>query len=171
MVGVTLAFVPMVKVAVIELPLASWAFTSWSPRPAAGTVKVAVKLPKLPVVTDAGSVVTVAPSKVMVTLELAANPLPLTVTVSPTPPSVGSIAILDKVVKVAVASLPVASSAFMVWLPRELAGTVKVTSVKLPRVLVVTDAGSVVTVATSKVMVTLELAAKPVPLTVTVSPA
>src|SRR3972149_3849287 len=144
----------IVKVALAKLPEASWAFTVWLPSVTAGTVKVAVKLPVALVVTNAGLVVTVTSSNLMVTFELGVKPLPLTLTVAPTRPEVGVMVIFCTVVKVAVAFLAAASWAFTVWTPLVLAGTLKV-AVKLPLVLVVTDAGLVVTVTASKVIVTL----------------
>ena len=56
----------------------------------------------------------------------------------------------------------------MVWLPRELAGIVKVLLVKLPLALVVVVPA--LTLWASKEKVIELLAAKPVPLMVTVSP-
>ncbi len=76
----------------------------------AGMVKLVVKLPVASVLV----VPTLVSSKLMVTLELAAKPLPLTVPVSPTRPEVGVMLTFCPVVKVAVAKLPLASWALIV---------------------------------------------------------
>jgi hypothetical protein len=73
-------------------------------------------------------------------------------------------------VNTALALLAAASLARTVWLPFALAGAVNV-AVKSPAVLVDGEAGLVVCVAPSYLTVTgVEEAAKPVPVTVTVSP-
>ena len=92
--------------------------------------------------------------------------MPLTATVVPEKPVVGLMVIPCPTVKVAVAELPALSWAFMVWLPRALAGIVKTAPLKVPLEVVI----AVPTFVLSKWIITLELAAKPLPLTVTVSP-
>jgi hypothetical protein len=103
--GVMLIFCPVVKVAVAFLAAASWAFTVWSPLILGGTLKVAVKLPRVSVLINAGLVVTAMSSKVIATLELGVKSTPLTLTVSPTVPEVGTRVIADTpcVVKLVVA--------------------------------------------------------------------
>ena len=74
-------------------------------------VKVAlVKVPVGPVVAEP----TLVSLSVMVTPEPPVKPVPLTATWSPTKPEVGVMVILSPMVKVAVATLPLASWALTV---------------------------------------------------------
>ena len=107
-----------------------------------GVLKLVVKLPLLLVVTTAGVVVTVILSKVMAMVLLALKPLPVIVTAVPITPELGSMVIEWVVVKLAVSMLALASCTFMVWVPPELSGTVKVAPVKPPTVLVTVVATS-----------------------------
>ena len=67
-------------------------------------------------------------------LELAAKPVPLMATGSPTAPEVGLMVIWGETVKVSVSLLVVAlvSWAFTVWLPLVLSGTVRLKPEKVP---------------------------------------
>ena len=93
----------------------SVALTVWLPCVAGGTANVAVKLPRVPVENDVWGaegqeappvqVRACAPSQVIVTVEEAAKPVPVTVTVSPTIPEGGETLIFGSTVKTAVALL------------------------------------------------------------------
>ncbi len=102
-----------------------------------GTKNFPVKLPVWLVLTDAGFVATTIPAKVAVIFEEAAKPLPLIVTSSSTGPDVGLIVIRCLVVNTPVLLLLLASTAFRLWLPLLLSGTIMAVSVKLPFWLVV----------------------------------
>ena len=69
-----------VKLAESELPLASVAITVLAPAADGGTLNAAVNEPELSVVTIMGVVDTAFPPNVIPIFELAAKPLPTTVT-------------------------------------------------------------------------------------------
>ncbi len=93
---------------------ASVAVTVWPPLVDAGIVKEALKDPAVFVVTVAGVVVTVVPSYLMVIVEEAAKPLPVTVTVEPTIPVAVLKVMKATMLKVAVAECDDASVAVTV---------------------------------------------------------
>ena len=113
----------------------------------------------------------VAPLNVIVPIVVRTeNPEPVTVTVVPTAPELGDRVIAGVVtVKVAEAVFALASFAVTVLPPAVEEGTTKV-AVKPPVAEVVMVAGTVVTVAELNVIVTVEVAAKLTPMTVTVVP-
>ncbi len=80
-----------VKMAKAELPAESVTVTEWAPPDEVGTAKVTPTgiAPPAVEVTVAGLVVRALPSYVKVNVELAANPVPVTVTVVPSGPLVG----------------------------------------------------------------------------------
>ncbi len=78
-----------VKKAEAVLPMLSDAVTVWTPRLVFGTVKLAVNAPVRSAVTVIGVVLCVAPSNLIVTVEEAANIVPVTVTGVPTNQLVG----------------------------------------------------------------------------------
>ena len=118
----------------------------------------------------AGDVVWVTPSYLIVIVEEAAKPVPVTVTVVPTLPVVGLVVMAEIMLKVAVPVCDEPSVAVTVWAPFvEVPGTVKV-AVNEPRLLLVTVVGVVGCVAPSYLMMIVEEAAKPAPDTVTVVP-
>lgn len=112
-----------------------------------GTEKEALKLPLASVEIAVGLVVTGTPLYLMIVDMLGLKPVPVTVTVVPGAPVVGEIVIFCSTVKLAIAELALTSWAFMVWLPREVGGIVKVLLVKLPVVLVVVVTALAVTVS------------------------
>ncbi len=77
--------------------------TEWAPVVEAGIVNVALNAPAVDVVTVAGEVVTVVPSYLMVMVEEAAKPVPVTVMVAPTLPLAGLSVMEEIMLKVAVA--------------------------------------------------------------------
>jgi len=77
--------------------------TEWAPVVEAGIVKVALNAPAVDVVTVVGEVVTVVPSYLMVMVEEAAKPVPVTVMVAPTLPLAGLSVMEEIMLKVAVA--------------------------------------------------------------------
>ncbi len=109
----------------------------------------------------AGDVVWVTPSYLIVIVEEAAKPVPVTVTVVPTLPVVGLVVMAEIMLKVAVPVCDEPSVAVTVWAPFvEVPGTVKV-AVNEPRLLLVTVVGVVGCVAPSNLMMIVEEAAKP----------
>jgi hypothetical protein len=94
-------FWPTVKVAEAAFEAASLAITVLAPREVAGTVKVALNPPVVPVVTAAGVVALAMPSKVREIGEVPEKPLPVMETVSPEPPVMGVKIILEFTVKLA----------------------------------------------------------------------
>jgi len=113
--------------------------------------------------------VTAEPPKVPVTVLEAAKPVPETVMIEPTVPLVGLKVIDGFTVKDEVCELPLPSVALVVSEPTGAWGTTNVAAEKEP-VELVTMIGDVVTDVPTKVIPTGELAAKPVPETVTVDP-
>jgi len=83
--------------------------TEWAPVVEAGIVNVALNAPAVDVVTVAGEVVTVVPSYLMVMVEEAAKPVPVTVMVAPTLPLAGLSVMEEIMLKVAVAEWEEAS--------------------------------------------------------------
>ncbi len=88
--------------------------TEWAPVVEAGIVNVALNAPAVDVVTVAGEVVTVVPSYLMVMVEEAAKPVPVTVMVAPTLPLAGLSVMEEIMLKVAVAEWEDASVAVTV---------------------------------------------------------
>jgi hypothetical protein len=171
---------PLIGLSVIEAvtvnaPVAVWeaaspAVIECAPFVEAGTVNVALNEPTEFVVTVVGAVVCATPSNLMVIVEEAAKPVPVTVTVVPTLPLVGLRVMKATMLKVAVATCVDASVTVTVWAPFvEVPGTVNV-ALKDPMLLLVIVEGDVGCVAPSYLMVMVEEAAKPDPDTVTVVP-
>ena len=120
--------------------------------------------------TDAGLVVTTFPSYLTVIAELAAKPLPVTVTVVPVPPEDGEREMRVLTTVNGAEALLTPSDAPIVCCPSAVpAGTAKVAE-NAPAELEVTDGGVVVSCAPSIVIAIAVLGAKPLPLTVTVLP-
>jgi hypothetical protein len=171
----TIAGAMLVKIATAALPLESVAVTLWGPLAEAGTAKVIPeKEPPALVVTEGGTVVRTTASNLNVMPEVGAKFAPVTVTTVPTGPSTGLMVIAGTAtVNRAVAVFELASVALTVWGPAIAAGTVNVTvpeEGKAPPAVVVTEAGTVVRAAPSKVKVISLLAANWIPLIVTVVP-
>jgi hypothetical protein len=170
LVGLSVIEAATVNAAVAVCEAASAAVTEWVPLVEAGTVNVALKDPTEFVVTVVGAVACATPSYLMVIVEEAANPVPVTVTVVPTLPLAGLRVMKATMLKVAVATCVDASVTVTVWAPFvEVPGTVKV-ALKDPMLLLVIVEGDVGWVAPSYLMVMVEEAAKPAPDTVTVVP-
>ena len=155
------------KSVLAELPDASVAVTVWEPAIAVdGTVKVTPE-GIVPLAVEV-VVFTVAPSNVMVIAELSAKSEPDTVTdVVPAVPEVGDRIIEVVTVNVALAELEDASVAVTVTAPEVTDGTVKVTPDGIAPAAVEVV---VATVDVPNLTVIAELAAKPLPVTVTVEP-
>src|SRR6266571_7105376 len=154
-----------VKVADAEFENASVAVTAWAPFVETGTVNVALNEP-VALVLELPMIVA---SNVTVIDEDPAKPAPLTVNEEPAWPPVG-LNVIDAITVIeAVAVWEDASVAVTEWAPVVEAGIVKV-ALNAPAVDVVTVAGEVVTVVPSYLMVMVEEAAKPVPVTVMVAP-
>ena len=126
-----------------------------------GTLKSALKLPLLLLLTEAGLVATRSSSKKILIVRLVRKPRPVMVTSVPVLPEVGEIDIDCVTRRLSIAS-NIPSLALISWLPRSASGIRKVV-VKLPRELVEV----VAILLLSNRMVTLRLALKPVPCIVT----
>jgi len=154
-----------VKVADAEWEKASVAVTVCAPPVPVGTVKVAVKAPTL-VVLELPIVIA---SNVTIIDEDPEKPDPVTVKEEPTVPLVGFSVINAVTMNEAVAVGEAASVAVTACAPFVEAGTVKV-ALKDPSEFVVTVVGFVTCVIPSYLIVIVEEAANPVPVTVTLVP-
>jgi hypothetical protein len=153
-----------VKAAEAELPPESVPTTGLAPADETGTLKRAPENEPVASVLVVPVSVTGLPANVAVIVEDAAKPVPDTVTEVPVDPMIGFRVIDAVTVKVADPELSIASVAVTVWEPAVEAGTANMTlTVPVPEVVVVM-------VVASNFIVTVELAAKPEPVTVTVAP-
>ena len=140
---------------------ASVTTTLWAPSGTAGTVKVTVEDPLVPVVAPP-VMVAIVPSTLTVRAEVAAKPWAVMVALVPTGPDVGASPVAEAVTVKFVAEVAVfdeASVTTTLWAPLGTAGTVKVT-VEDPLVPVVAPP-VMVAIVPSTLTVRAEPAAKP----------